>query len=237
MLIFDIQKAKYIVDPHFWTILPFKKIREADKNPDKHIAECKAIWIYHMYNPHSPFRDHRNKEKSDVIVRATFPKSFLEVEERKLQALINDAVIKNKEIDVLSDTVVEGGEMVVKHKEYAHVPTLRLYDPAEDENVLQAAEWYKNHLQQTPLWYSYESYKEAMYNLSDIIRDRSSSASNIKSASSELDLIPLKMEKMKQQAIKDEATTVKIQGAKSIKRGEMLESHASRKQKLKASAE
>lgn len=235
MLVFNPADSTYIIDPHYWTLIPFKNIRDKDTSKNKQISQAKVLWIYHMYNPHSPFRDYRNKDKSAAIVAATFPKAFVEEQEKALQHLIDEANAKNKDLDSLSDTVVEGSEVVVKKKEYAHVPTLRTYDPLDDEDVSAAAEWYQqDHLQSTPLWYSYESYKESMYNLSDIIRDKNTSATNIRAASQELDTIPLKMEKMKQQAIKDEAVTLKIAGDRNIKRGERIESHASRRAKDKA---
>jgi hypothetical protein len=229
MLVFNPITKKSVIDPHYWTIIPFKRIRDSEKDYD--IAECKLMWIYHMYNPHSPFKDYRNRDKSAAIVAATFPKSYIEEKEKQLQAKIDEAVLKNQELDALSDTVVEGSEVVPRKKpHHHHVPTLKIYDPLEEKLVQEAAEWYhKEHLKKTPLWYSCESYKESMYNLADIIRDPRSSAPNIRAASQELDTIPNKMEKMKVQAIKDEAATLQIAGDKNIKRGERVESYISRR--------
>jgi hypothetical protein len=192
------------------------------------------LWIYHMHNPHSPFRDYKNKDKSGAIIDATFPKDFIDGWEKKVLALIQEAEAKNKDLDAISDTVVEGDEVKPKKKKYLEVPRVRVFDPMEDEDVVEAVAWYTTHLKQTPLWYSYESYKESMYNLSDIIRKSDSTAQSIRAASQELDTIPLKMEKMKQQAIKDEAVTLKVAGDRNIRRSEMLTTHNSKSKRKTA---
>jgi len=231
MLVFDNTTNKYVVDPHYLNIIYFRRILDTDTTHKKEIGNAKLLWIYHMYNPHSPFRDHRNKDKSQAIVEATFPKWFIEQQEKSLQAVIDDAILKNQELDIISDTIVEGGEVKPKKKVEYFVPALRIYDPLEDKVIKEAAEWYINHLQSTPLWQAYNAYKEAMYNLSKIISDPEATAQSIRAASTELDTIPLKMEKMRQQAIKDEAMTLKITGEKNIKRSEKIESHSTRRKR------
>lgn len=219
MLVFDSTHSQYEIDPHYLNIKPLLKIWHNDTSPKKGIAKAKLMWLYHMYNPHSPFRDYRNITKSLEIVKSTFPASYLAQKEREFQELIDDANRKNKDIEDFNKKVEQGKDM----KEPLEVPDLKLYDPEYDEEMQEAIRWYRDyHLKQTPLWTAYESYKEAMNNLSTIVRDPDSTANDIRIASTELDTIPLKMEKMRQQAVKDEAQQLKVAGDKNIKRSEML---------------
>lgn len=227
MIVLDSDTGKYVIDPHYLSIIPFGKIMDDDDSLNKVIGTAKLLWIYHMYNPHSPFRDFSNGDKSHSIVEATFPKWFIEQEETSLVKRIEEIQLKNKSIEeFIADTAVdEKGEVVLSKKELGFVPKLKIYDPYNDELIVEAADWYRSHLQKTPLWQAYEAYKEAMYNLSKIISDPESNAASISSASKELDTIPLKMEKMRQQAIKDEASTLKVTGDKNIKRGEKIQNY------------
>lgn len=236
MLIYNQSTGEYVIDPHYLSIIVFKRIWDNDEHPEKEIAQAKLMWIYHMYNPHSPFRDYRQSEKSASIVKAVFPQYYIEAREKDLQMIILEANTKNKDTDILNKEIEEQMEFDKKSKNFdphdkmyqlrpkIFVPTLRIYNPGEDDNdMLPAIEWYKeDHLKHTPLWNAVSAYDEAMYNLADVIRNRQSTPNDIKIASTELDLIPLKREKMRQQAVKDEAQTLKVQGDKNIKRGEKL---------------
>lgn len=201
MLIYDAKNHKYIIDPHYLNIKPVAAVWESDTKKDKPIATALLMWMYHMYNPHSPYRDYRNLTKSLDIIEATFPKDYIT---ERLKVLEQALTAINE-----TDKPVELKPMV--------------YDPAGEPNMESAIAWYQHHLKQTPLWNAYESYKEAMYNLSKIIRDPNSTAVQIKTASMELDTIPGKMDKMRKQAEKDEAMTIKVSGDKPIRRSEMLE--------------
>lgn len=219
MLVFNSHKNEYEIDPHFLSIIPFQKVLK---------QECgyqKLLWIYHMFNPHSQFKNYQNNKKSNAIVQAYFPKAFLDKKEKALQSLIDEAILKNKEIDLLADTVVEDGELKPKKQSHVFVPKLKLYDPEEDDGMEEAIDWYKNHLKETPLWFAYESYKEAIYNLGTIVRKSTATAGEISTASKELDTLPRKMEQMRQQAEKDEAMTIKVSGEKNIKRSEKVFRH------------
>lgn len=203
MLAYDTKSHRYIIDPHYLSIIPLRAIWDADKSKDKEIATSLLMWLYHMYNPHSPFRDHRNTLKSMAIVESCFPKKYVQ---EKLD-LIKADLEKVPENEVKADTEIK----------------LPVYDPALEPGMDVAIQWYQKHLKQTPLWNAYEAYKEAMYNLSKIIRDPTANAQSIRTASNELDTLPVKMDKMRQQAEKDEAMTLKVSGDKTVKRGERLE--------------
>lgn len=225
MLLFDPHTNLHVIDPHYLTIKPLKKIWDEDKSYKKEIAIARLMWLYHMYNPHSPFRDYRNTTKSMEIVRATFPAAYLQKKEDELKALIEDANRKNKD---LSESAVEkDGE--IKKVKLVEVPELKIYDPEFDEEMQDAIKWYASHLQQTPLWKAYEAYKEGIYNLAKVVADPNKTAQEIRTASQELDTLPLKMERMRQQAVKDEAQTLKTQGDKNIKRSERLPTEKNRK--------
>lgn len=226
MLVFDKATSSYIIDPYYLTINPIKAVYLAEKK--KEIGEAKLIWLYHMFNPHSPYRQYKNSEKSSKIVMDTFPKWYIDQKEKDIQQVIDEATKKNEQLS--ESAVTEGGKIEKpKKKEKVFVPTLRLYDPAEEELMEAAISWYRDyHLKMTPLWNGYHSYKEAIYNLSKIVADPKSSAGDIKTASIELDSLPLKMEKMRQQAEKDEAMQLKVQGDKNIKRSERLDSDRNR---------
>lgn len=202
MLAYSSSGKAFVIDPHYLTIIPFRKIWDNDKSPGKKIATALLMWIYHMYNPHSPFRDHRNAIKSQAIVESVFPKEYVQSKLKEVEL----ALSKVKDNEIKKTVSLEMG----------------VYNPEDERFMGDAIKWYTNHLKQTPLWYSYESYKESMYNLAKIIRDPTSSASMIKTASQELDTIPVKMDKMRQQAERDEAMTIKIAADKTIKRGERL---------------
>jgi len=225
MLVWSTEANQFVIDPHFLTIIPLRKIWDADKSKDKPVANAKLLWMYHRYNPHSPFNQHRNSDKSRAIVEATFPKAFLQEKEKGLIRLIAEANAKNREMDelynktVAEEVTVEKQKQVVK-PEHAFVPTLKLYDPEEEEDMEDAIKWYLKYLKQTPLWAAVESYKEAIYNLSDAIKKKTSTPNEIKIASIELDQLPARMERMRQQAIKDEAQTLKVSGDKNIKKRE-----------------
>lgn len=237
MLIWNADKNSYQIDPHYLTIHQLKVVWNSDKSPKKEIGEAKLMWLYHMFNPHSPFRDYRISEKSASIVRATFPKSYV-LQKEKEETTWRDAIIaKNAEIErnnrlideMLNDLEGKPSSKLVK-KDLLEIPEITLYNPAQDDVMLPAIDWYKeNHLKHTPLWNAVGAYDEAMYNLSDIVRSPKSTAGEIKTASAELDDIPKKREKMRQQAIKDEAQTLKTSGDKNIKRGEMLPQNKNRK--------
>jgi hypothetical protein len=223
MLVFDPRSNEWIIDPHYLGIIPLAKVYKTK------YGHQKLLWMYHMYSPHSAFKAYANKGKSEAIVKAYFPKDFLDEYESKLQALIDEAIMKNQEMDAIADTeVTPEGEIKPKKKKDVFVPKLRLYDPAEEPGMDQAIEWYRGHLKKTPLWFSYNAYKEAMYNLSTIIQDPGRGASEIRAASQELDTLPLKMEKMRQQAEKDEAMMLQVSGDKDIKDSEKVETHRAR---------
>jgi len=236
MLVWSNETNKYVIDPHYLNIIPFRKIWDADKHHRKEIAEAKLLWIYHRYNPHSPFKDYKNSEKSRAIVLATFPKWFLDEKEKGIQALIDDAIAKNKDIDELNLKALEGKEeedkKKIKQRDHVFVPTLRLYDPEDDETLQDAITWYTGHLKQTSLWAAVDSYKEGIYNLSKIISNPNSTPLEIKTASIELDQLPARMERMRQQAIKDEAQTLKVSGDKNIKKRERTVGGSSSKKQV-----
>jgi hypothetical protein len=228
MLVYNSELNKYVVDPHFLTIIPFKKVSAQECGDEK------LIWIYHMYNPHSPFRDYKNSLKCSSIIQSVFPKSFIDKQEQNLKLFIEEANRKNKELDEMSDLAVNENNEVIDNPEKIKkhfVPRGTSYEPDTDDDVKIAAEWYKEHLKQTPLWFAYESYKEAIYNLSTIIRSPLKTAAEIKTASVELDNLPIKMEKMRLQAEKDEANTLKVSGDRNIKRSEKMQYHRSQHQK------
>lgn len=234
MIIF--KDNRWDIDPYYLTIYVLGQVWQADKSKGKDVARAKLLWLYHMYNPHSPYRDYRKTIKSESIVAATFPKFYLEQKELELKEKIAEIDKKNKKLlfdnSIIDDEELEQvalrsrGESVSrlpKRKELHAVPELKIYDPAHDPELQDAIDWYKNdHLKKTPFWDSVSAYDDAMYNLADIIRSPKSTAAEIKSASTELDSIPQKRERMYQNAIKDEAQTTKVQGDKNIKRGEML---------------
>jgi DNA segregation ATPase FtsK/SpoIIIE-like protein len=103
------------------------------------------------------------------------------------------------------------------------------WDPDTDELAQKAIEFYKQNLMKTPLWDATDALKEAMYNLSKIIRDPESTASDIRTASNELDALPDKYTRMRQKA-EEEETVMKIEakGDKEIKRLEQLPGNALR---------
>lgn len=208
MLVFDKASSRYFIDPHYLTILPFKRIWDEDKSSNKEIATARLMWIYHMYNPRSPYREYKQDTKSYEIVKDTFPRKFLQQKEKELVELIEEATRKNIDLP-------EGTEKI-------EIPKLRQYDPEQDSDMEEAISWYLSHLEKTPLWDAYNSYSAAMYNLSGIIADPESSANDIRIASQELDTLPRKRENMRQQAVKDEAMMLKVQGDKNIKRSERL---------------
>lgn len=219
MLVFNNTLSEWIVDPHYLTILPFKDIWDRDKLKNKEIAKATLAWIYHMYNPRSPFKEYKKSIKSLEIVRAVFPKWFLDIKESELKDLIEKAAKIKEEQDAILEKEEREGKKAGRPKKLV-MPSLKPYDPADDETLSEAINWYKQHLEQTPLWDAYNGYGDAMYNLTTIIRNPNSSAAEIRTASQELDTIPLKREKMRQQAEKDEAITLKVQGDKNIKRSE-----------------
>lgn len=210
MLAYSTENHTYVIDPHYLTIRPLKKIWDQDKSQDKEVATALLMWLYHMYNPHSPYMNHRNQIKSVEIVAAVFPKKY--VKERLDQLA--------QQIEKVNET-----EAPVELK-----PTV--YDPSTEPGMEEAIAWYRAHLKQTPLWNAYEAYKEAMYNLSKIISDPTSAAAQIRTASQELDALPGKMEKMRQQAERDEAMTLKVAGDRHVKRGERLTSELKAKEKM-----
>lgn len=234
MLIWSTEKNDYVIDPHYLTIIPLRKLYDSDKTILKKVGTAKLLWLYHRYNPHSPFAQVRNSEKSKRIVESTFPKDFLLEYEKGIKAIIEDANHKNREIDLDNEKLVEqlksdteNKEKKIKLKEHVFIPTLRLFDPETEPEFEEAIKWYtEDHLKSTPLWAAYESYKEAIYNLSEAIRDKESSPNEIKIASIELDQLPARMERMRQQAVKDEAQTEKISGDKDLKKRERLPSNA-----------
>lgn len=206
MLVYDNSRHRFVIDPHYLTIKPLRKIWDSDKSSGKEIATSLLMWLYHMYNPHSPFRDHRNSTKSMAVVDAVFPKAYVE---EKLK------YIKERLEAVKDNEVAETAKLSVAY-----------YSPEDEPGMTAAISWYTSHLKQTPLWNAYESYKEAMYNLSKIISDPQATASQIRTASQELDTLPLKMEKMRQQAEKDEAQTLKVSGDRHVKRSERIAQEA-----------
>lgn len=240
MLVFE--NGKYIIDANYLNIIPFNNIWKSDSSKNKEIALAKLMWIYHMYNPHSPFRDYRNAIKSKAIVEATFPTWYIKEKETLLKNKIAEANKKNKDsakemksLEESNKPDDDGAQVKSDNKKIklVFVPTLKLYEPEDDESLEEAIEWYKSHLRQTPLWTAYESYKEAIYNLSKIVADPQTGASDIKTASNELNTLPKKMEDMRQQAVRDEANLMQIAGDKNIKRGEMLPAEMQRKHKSK----
>src|SRR5688500_1976777 len=97
MLIYSPHHGKFIIDPHYWTIIPFKAIRDADKSKDKVFAEAQVMWIYHMYSPHSPFKEYKKSSKSDAIVQSTFPKGLIEVKQKERDEDIRKAMPASEE--------------------------------------------------------------------------------------------------------------------------------------------
>lgn len=103
------------------------------------------------------------------------------------------------------------------------------WDIEVDEEMKQAVEFYRQHIARNALWYTYESYKEGMYNLGQIVRNPESSANDISKARQELDAIPKSLKKMKIEAEReDQIIENKIVGDKDIKRGEKLPLNAQR---------
>lgn len=214
MLIYSEAHGRYVIDPHFLTIKPLGAVWRRYPEKQHLIGDCMLMWMYHMYNPRSPFNQAKNSTKSMKILEATFPKEFLDK--------------KNKELL----------EQIEKANPEERAPDARpvYWEPIMEPDMEAAVKWYREeHLTDTPLWFAVESYKEAIYNTSAIIRNPQSSAGEIKSASATLDELPKLMHKMREQAEKDEAITLKVQGDKQIKRGERVPEHIRRGQSKAAS--
>lgn len=214
MLAYSHENHTYVIDPHYLTIRPLKKIWDQDKSKDKKIATALLMWLYHMYNPHSPYMNHRNQIKSVEIVSAVFPKEYVKSKLEELETAL--AKVSDNEVKEAVKLEFNSG----------------VYDPSIEPGMEQAIAWYRSHLKQTPLWNAYEAYKEAMYNLSKIISDPTSAAAQIRTASQELDALPGKMEKMRQQAERDEAMTLKVAGDRHVKRSERLSSELKAKERI-----
>lgn len=106
---------------------------------------------------------------------------------------------------------------------------LTYWDETTDELVIKASDWYKAHVRKNSLWDAYDSYNIAVYNLSKIISNPESNASEISKARQELDMIPISLKKMKQQAEAADAVMFeKIAGDKKIKMKERLPSNSQR---------
>jgi hypothetical protein len=98
-----------------------------------------------------------------------------------------------------------------------------------DEDMWGALRYYVDeYLKLDPLWDSVEAFNEAIYNLNNILKDKNASPQSIRIASNELDDLPKKREKMRQQAEARQAFTLKVAGDKKIRRSERLPSDSKR---------
>lgn len=97
-----------------------------------------------------------------------------------------------------------------------------------DDDMWAALTWYKQNLNLDPYWDSVQAFDQAMYNLNDKLRSESSTASEIRIASNELDDLPKKREKMLKIAESKQAFTLSVKSDKKIRRSERLPSEAKR---------
>jgi hypothetical protein len=96
------------------------------------------------------------------------------------------------------------------------------YDPFGDLLMLAAMDWYKNHLRHNPLHYAVASMQEVIYQFSDILMNPNATAADKKIAITELDNLPKKLQKLTEQAEKQEIVTDDIVGDRRIKKSERL---------------